>query len=118
MQVEVFSKKWKEQALNMRDSSVFYLNKLTSASKILNKINRVAYFFSPNFTQNKKPIYHGLTQLDVKSTLMSFCKEILKSCTLWPRLKCKAYQGKCFAFYILLSLSYVCNIRFGFDRSR
>ena len=85
----------------MRDSSVFYLNKLTSASKILNKINRVAYFFSPNFTQNKKPIYHGLTQLDVKS-----------------RLKCKAYQGKCFAFYILLSLSYVCNIRFGFDRSR
>lgn len=102
----------------MRDSSVFYLNKLTSASKILNKINRVAYFFSPNFTQNKKPIYHGLTQLDVKSTLMSFCKEILKSCTLWPRLKCKAYQEKCFAFYILLSLSYVCNIRFGFDRSR
>lgn len=79
----------------MRDSSVFYLNKLTSASKILNRINRVAYFFSPNFTQNKKPIYHGLTQVDVKSTLMSFWKEILKSCTLWPRLKRKAYQGKC-----------------------
>ena len=89
----------------MRDSSVFYLNKLTSACKILNRINRVAYFFSPNFMQNKKPIYHGLTQVDVKSTLMSFWKEILKSCTLWPRLKRKAYQGKCFAFYILLGLS-------------
>ena len=106
-QVEVFFKsvfkKWKGQALNMRDSSVFDLNKLTSASEILNRINRVVYFFSPNFTQNRKSIYHGLNQVDVKSTLMSLSNEI-ELCDLdW---NVNLHQGTCFVFYILCYITF------------
>ena len=48
--------------------SVFDLNKLTRASYILTKINRVAHLLFPNFTQNRKSIYYGLINSQNRST--------------------------------------------------